>query len=129
MKFILPILLTCLISSCTTIKNSDTDILHKELIHKNLKEILSILQDGQTGYIAEPPCSLSSIFILSRSKFVTVHLEIDSMPIELRESTINCKWNIEDFYQYYPSMIKIKKIDQAYIEKFDRLLNNHNNTQ
>ena len=49
MKFILPILLTCLISSCTTIKNSDTDILHKELIHKNLKEILSILQDGQTG--------------------------------------------------------------------------------
>lgn len=126
MKFILIIFLSCFILGCVMIKaesyNRDR-LLQKELLNKNIGEILSILKNGHVGYVAEPPCSLSGIFILSREKLVIVDLEIDTLPIEIRESTITCKWEIEDFYKYYPSMIKVEKIDQAYIEKFDKPFN------
>ena len=126
MRFILVMLLSFLVFGCVTVddkKNYVDNNMQKELLNKNIEEILSILEDGHVGYIAEPPCSLSSIFILSRKRLVMVDLKIDNIPIEIRENTITCKWRIEDFYTYYPSMIKVEKIDQAYIEKFDRPFN------
>lgn len=126
MKFILIIFLSCFILGCVMIKEESYNrdrLLQEELLNKNIGEILSILKDSHVGYIAEPPCSLSGIFILSREKLVMVDLGVDTLPIEIRESTVTCKWEIGDFYKYYPSMVKVEKIDQAYIEKFDRPFN------
>ena len=94
MKFILVFFLSCLLLGCVTIRENTYNKNHKlekELVNKNIGEILNILEDGDAGYIAEPPCSLSRIFILSKNKLVTVDLEINHIPIELRENTINCK--------------------------------------
>jgi hypothetical protein len=123
-KFILIILLSISALGCTTIKNSYRDqILETELSNKTIKDLLSILKDGHVGFIAEPPCFLSSIYILSADKLVIVDLEINNIPTELRENTITCRWQVENFYQYYPSKIKVRKIDQNYIEKLNRPFN------
>lgn len=124
MKFILIILLSISVLGCATIKNSYRDqILESELSNKTIKDILSILKDGHVGFIAEPPCFLTGIFILSKDKLVMVDLEINNIPTEIRENTITCRWQVESFYQYYPSKIKVRKIDQNYIEKFNRPFN------
>ncbi|MDR6543006.1 CRISPR/Cas system endoribonuclease Cas6 (RAMP superfamily) [Acinetobacter bereziniae] len=68
MKYIILIFIAIFLSGCNLI-TSNNNFLYSSLEHKNIKEIMSILDDGKVYFIGEPPCALSKIRILSEKKW------------------------------------------------------------
>jgi hypothetical protein len=114
--YLILIFLSIILSGCGLMKNNN-NFFYSSMEYKNVKEILSIFNDGKVYFIGEPPCALSKIRILSEKKMVLVSLRISELPIDLRERLETCNWKIEEFYNYIPTEIKIDKIDQEYIRR------------
>jgi len=114
--YLILIFLSIILSGCGLMKNNN-NFLYSSMEYKNVKDILSIFNDGKVYFIGEPPCALSKIRILSEKKMVLVSLRISELPIDLRERLETCNWKIEEFYNYIPTEIKIDKIDQEYIRR------------